>query len=73
MSAVQEQRKTSHQKISVSCLCLSPYVIDFVLTTSTIQHVVLVGGFAASDWLFNSVYTPLQKLGLNVVRPENHV
>ncbi|KAF8901884.1 hypothetical protein CPB84DRAFT_1776920 [Gymnopilus junonius] len=52
VNAVQEQRKTSHHKIS---------------------HVVLVGGFAASDWLFNSVFNPLQKLGLNVVRPENHV
>ena len=37
------------------------------------QHVVLVGGFAASDWLFSKVYELLTPVGLNVVRPENHV
>ena len=36
------------------------------------QHVVLVGGFAASDWLFDQVSTILRK-GFTVTRPENHV
>lgn len=40
---------------------------------SKCQHVVLVGGFAASDWLFHSVLAPLEKLGLNVLRPESHM
>jgi hypothetical protein len=39
----------------------------------TISHVVLVGGFAASDWLFNKVHEALTPLGLNILRPENHV
>jgi len=39
----------------------------------TISHVVLVGGFAASDWLFTKVHEILTPLGLNIVRPENHV
>jgi len=39
----------------------------------TISHVVLVGGFAASDWLFNKVHDVLTPIGLNIVRPENHV
>jgi len=39
----------------------------------TISHVVLVGGFAASDWLFTKLYDLLTPLGLNIVRPENHV
>ena len=34
---------------------------------------MLVGGFAASDWLFSKVYESLSPLGLNIVRPENHV
>jgi hypothetical protein len=38
-----------------------------------ISHVVLVGGFAASDWLFTRVHELLNPLGLNVVRPGNHV
>jgi tRNA A37 threonylcarbamoyltransferase TsaD len=38
-----------------------------------IKHVVLVGGFAASDWLFNQVNARLSKDGLNVVRPEIYV
>ncbi|KAJ3525317.1 hypothetical protein NMY22_g10627 [Coprinellus aureogranulatus] len=36
-------------------------------------HVVLVGGFAASDWLFERVKEGLKVHGMNVVRPENHV
>jgi len=39
----------------------------------TISHVVLVGGFAASNWLFSKVHELLIPAGLNVVRPENHV
>jgi len=38
-----------------------------------VSHVVLVGGFSASDWLFTQVHQALAPLGLNVVRPENHV
>ena len=37
------------------------------------QHVVLVGGFAASDWLFYKLHDLLAPVGLNVVRPDNHV
>ncbi|KAF8962417.1 hypothetical protein BDZ97DRAFT_2022504 [Flammula alnicola] len=39
----------------------------------SLSHVVFVGGFAASDWLFDSVQRSLSKSGLNVLRPENHV
>jgi len=38
-----------------------------------ISHVVLVGGFASSDWLLTKVHESLNPLGLNIVRPENHV
>ncbi|KAF8161589.1 hypothetical protein B0H34DRAFT_385803 [Crassisporium funariophilum] len=36
-------------------------------------HVVLVGGFAASDWLYKKVSESLQPLGYTVVRPDHHV
>ncbi|KAF5317094.1 hypothetical protein D9611_003520 [Ephemerocybe angulata] len=38
-----------------------------------VTHVVLVGGFAASDWLFARVLEALRPHGMLVVRPENHV
>ncbi|KAH9485815.1 Heat shock 70 kDa protein 12B [Psilocybe cubensis] len=38
-----------------------------------ISHVVLVGGFAASDWLFNKITEALTPSKLNIIRPENHV
>jgi len=36
-------------------------------------HVVLVGGFAASDWLFKKVSEALKEKGFTVVRPDHHV
>lgn len=37
------------------------------------QHVVLVGGFAANDWLFDNVQRSLNGHGLKVLRPDDHV
>ena len=37
------------------------------------EYVVLVGGFAASDWLFNQVHEKLVPHGLNIIQPVNHV
>lgn len=54
--------------------CIVKAVLDQRKTAhKTISHVVLVGGFAASDWLFNKVHEVLTPLGLNVLRPESHV
>ncbi|KAG2015040.1 hypothetical protein CC2G_008346 [Coprinopsis cinerea AmutBmut pab1-1] len=36
-------------------------------------HVVLVGGFASSDWLYERVAEALAPEGFNVIRPENHL
>ncbi|KAF8805178.1 hypothetical protein BYT27DRAFT_7192849 [Phlegmacium glaucopus] len=36
-----------------------------------ISHVVLVGKFAASDFLFTKVHEALTPVGLNIVRPQN--
>ncbi|EAU92333.2 hypothetical protein CC1G_00552 [Coprinopsis cinerea okayama7 len=38
-----------------------------------IGHVVLVGGFAANDWLFNQIESRLKYQDVIVIRPENHV
>lgn len=38
-----------------------------------IQSVFLVGGFAASDWLFSRVKGTLELLGINFCRLDNHV
>jgi hypothetical protein len=68
VNVVMEQRKLSESPISV---CQEDCCMDLGLIV--IQHVVLVGGFAASDWLFENVQSSLVPVGLNVIRPENHV
>ncbi|PFH47369.1 hypothetical protein AMATHDRAFT_67869 [Amanita thiersii Skay4041] len=42
-------------------------------TTTPIKAVFLVGGFAASDYLFNQVVEQLQPQGLQVTRPDGHL
>jgi len=57
---------------SISCI-VKAVLEQMTNAHKTILHVVLVGGFAASDWLFNEVHQALASLELNVVRPESHV
>ncbi|KDR70823.1 hypothetical protein GALMADRAFT_254436 [Galerina marginata CBS 339.88] len=38
-----------------------------------ISHVILVGGFAASDWLYTRVQATLEASGLTVMVPNSHV
>jgi len=38
-----------------------------------LQHVILVGGFAASHYLFEQVEAPLKREGLALIRPDNKV
>ncbi|KAF9478438.1 hypothetical protein BDN70DRAFT_994212 [Pholiota conissans] len=38
-----------------------------------ISHVVLVGGFASSDYLLNKIHDALSAVGLNIHRPDTHV
>jgi hypothetical protein len=72
VKAALEQKNSAHKTISVS------FYLSFIKNRYSdhllyFQHVVLVGGFAASDWLFSNVYELLTPLGLNVVRPENQL
>ena len=71
VKAVLEQNNSAHKTISVS-LYTSYFKYRFP-NLLYFQHVILVGGFAASDWLFTRVHELLTPLGLNIVRPENHV
>jgi hypothetical protein len=72
VKAVLEEKNSAHKTVSVS-LFTSFFKYRFPNHLLYFQHVVLVGGFAASDWLFTKVYGLLSPLGLNIVRPENHV
>ena len=72
VKAILAQRNSAHKTISVS-LYWSFLNYKFPNNHLYFQHVVLVGGFASSDWLFFKVYELLTPLGLNIVRPENHV
>jgi hypothetical protein len=38
-----------------------------------VQHVILVGGFSGSDYLFEQVSQALHAKSFSVVRPDNHV
>jgi len=56
-------------------LYLSVAFVSFVthcLETAS-QHVVLVGEFATSDWLFKEVREKLLQHDINITRPQNHV
>ncbi|KAF5374600.1 hypothetical protein D9615_008990 [Tricholomella constricta] len=53
-------------------------IIDCILeqrksASKTISSVFLVGGFAASDWLFTQLQISLEPLGINFCRPDSHV
>ena len=72
VKAVLEQKNSAHKPISVS-LYMTFFKYRFPNHILYFQHVVLVGGFAESDWLFTKVNEILTPLGLIIVRPENHV
>ncbi|KAJ2912885.1 hypothetical protein MD484_g7541, partial [Candolleomyces efflorescens] len=57
-----------------SVKCLTDAVLNIATNTSKpIKHVVLVGGFAESDWLVSRVRQVLYQKGMKIVHPENHV
>ncbi|KAJ2917954.1 hypothetical protein MD484_g2428, partial [Candolleomyces efflorescens] len=57
-----------------SVRCIKNAVLQLLSAAhDPISHVILVGGFASSDWLFNQVNESLRGKGLNVIRPESYV
>ncbi|KAF9480733.1 hypothetical protein BDN70DRAFT_931447 [Pholiota conissans] len=63
IEAVKTQRLIGHRVIRER---LEP-------TSDVRKHVVLVGGFAASEYLLARVLAALKPYGLKIYRPENHV
>ncbi|KAF5321316.1 hypothetical protein D9619_002044 [Psilocybe cf. subviscida] len=57
-----------------SIKCTVEAIKEIQDTSSTpVKHVVLVGGFAASDWLHQSIRKAVSPHGLTVLRPDYHV
>jgi len=71
VKAVLDQCRMAHKPISVRRFFFSS-IVSFCIELA-FKHVVLVGGFAASDWLFNKVQEKLLPHDLNITRPEQHV
>ena len=70
VNAVIKQCRMAHNPISV---CLLGFLGCALCLDLALQHVILVGGFATSDWLSNEVHKKLLPHGLNIIRPQNHV
>ena len=74
VKGVIEQKNNAHKMISVSLYTtIFKYRVPIGNLLLYFQHVILVGGFAASDWLFTELNESLTPLGLNVVRPGNYL
>ena len=73
IDSVQEQRKKAHKKFTVSINYFLFINAGRLFDIVDWQHVVLVGGFAASDWLYKKVSEALKEKGFSVVRPDHHV
>ncbi|KAJ2928088.1 hypothetical protein H1R20_g9021, partial [Candolleomyces eurysporus] len=57
-----------------SIKCITNAVLRLLSAAhNPISHVIVVGGFASSDWLFNQIDKALRGRGLNVIRPESYV
>ncbi|KIM40828.1 hypothetical protein M413DRAFT_27965 [Hebeloma cylindrosporum] len=53
--------------------CIIKAVLDQrKVAHKSISYVVLIGEFAASDWLFHKVHETLLPHGINTIRPESH-
>jgi hypothetical protein len=68
--AINHQINTASARITVSEPCESS---PFLSLTTPRQAVLMVGGFAASYWLFSKLQTYLQGQGIRFVRPDGHL
>ena len=71
MKSIKEQCEASETEISVRNL--SGLRSCVLLTRAYLKSVFLVGGFAASDWLFQKLKVAFTSKGLDVSRPDSHV
>ena len=72
VNAVMAQTRLAQSNITVRYL---PIVLEMMLgfILYDLQHVVLVGGFSANDWLFDQIKQSLATQSLTVIRPESHI
>jgi hypothetical protein len=68
--AIKRQMDSAVARITVS----EPYQSSpFLNHTTPVKAVLMVGGFAASDWLFSKLQAYLQGQGVRFVRPDGHL
>jgi hypothetical protein len=70
VKSIKEQCEASETEISVRNLS---GLRSCVLLTGLLKSVFLVGGFAASDWLYQNLKSEFASQGLDVSRPDSHV
>ncbi|EFI28249.1 hypothetical protein CC1G_14274 [Coprinopsis cinerea okayama7 len=56
-----------------SVKCIIEALRAQIRSAQNVKHVVLVGGFSASNWLWEKVSESLKPLGVEVFRPQNYV
>ncbi|RDB20569.1 hypothetical protein Hypma_012275 [Hypsizygus marmoreus] len=59
-------------ELSIECI-INAVTEQRKSASKTISSIFLVGGFAASDWLFSQLKASLEPLGLDFCRPDSHV
>ncbi|KAF8058639.1 hypothetical protein FPV67DRAFT_511804 [Lyophyllum atratum] len=57
---------------SISCI-IKCVLAQRKIASKNISSIFLVGGFAASDWLFTQLKDSLEPMGINFCRPDSHV
>jgi tRNA A37 threonylcarbamoyltransferase TsaD len=69
--AIREQIAAARVPITVCVHFCSPIDDDIQIDDS--KSVLLVGGFAASNWLFSNLQTHLGSEGFQFCRPDGHL
>ncbi len=73
VNAVVAQTRLKRSNITVCYLLFVLETTSGFILYDNIQHVVLVGGFSANDWLFDQIKQSLASQSLTVIRPESHI
>ena len=70
LSMLSQNNHKKHESPSRLVLTMLRWDVFILLSP---QSVFLVGGFAASDWLFAELKEACNQMGLGVLRPDSHV
>ena len=72
VKVVQSQRQRANRPLSVRLCLRILFCKVFIHHVTYYQNVFLVGGFAASPWLYSNLKRELAQLGLTLFRPDSH-